>query len=175
MFYKDKNNKNENIDEIFYNHFIPKSNFNQNKIFKYFYEFSNQTHNIIKSLLSLINKNENIIDSYIIKNYNISSIRNNSLHKRISQENVINFNNIFDSSMSGLNSKKMFEGTNTPNSEKVNLRKNGLSLTNREQREENNSLWVEDKVTSSDTESIKKEKKIFKRKINFIERNIVNR
>ena len=174
LFYKDKNNKNGNIDELFYNHFIPKSNYNQNKIFNHFHKFSNQTHNIIKSLLSLINKNESIIDSYIIKNYNISSIRNNSVHKRISQKNFNNFNNNFDSSMSRLTSQKMQEGTNTPNVEKVNLRKNGLSMTIREKMEENNSLWVEDKETSSDTESIKKEKKIFKRKINFIERNIIN-
>ena len=177
LFYKDnKNNKNEKINELFYNHFISKNVSNQNKIFNHFNKFSNQTHNIIKSLISFINENENLVDNFIIKNNNMSPLLSSSnlLQKKLSSKKSLIFNNNYDSVNSLSNMQKLIEGSNTSNFKKLKTRKSRLSMTRREKFDENNSLWVEDKETSSDTESVKKEVKRFKKKINSIERNIVN-
>ena len=171
LFYFDNNIQKENINDLFFTHFISKNVTNENTIFNHFYKLSNLTHNIIKSNISFLKKNKKLIDELVNRSNNTSTIKNISLSKKVSQKN--NLDN-YDSSNSLINIQKTQDGTSTPIFKKLKIKKNKGSINRREKGEDYNSLWVEDKETSSDTETIKKEEKIFKRKINFIERNIVN-
>lgn len=116
-------------------------------------------------------KNKKLVDDLINKNSNIPTTKSISLSKKVSPKN--NLDN-YDSSQSLLNFQKTQDSTSTPIFKKIKMKKKRGSINRREKGEDYNSLWVEDKETSSDTETVKKEEKIFKRKINFIERNIVN-
>ena len=171
LFYKDNNNQKDNINDIFFNHFISKNITNENIIFNHFYKFANLTHGIIKSNISFLKKNKKLVDDLINKNSNIPTTKSISLSKKVSPKN--NLDN-YDSSQSLLNFQKTQDSTSTPIFKKIKMKKKRGSINRREKGEDYNSLWVEDKETSSDTETVKKEEKIFKRKINFIERNIVN-
>ena len=172
LFFIDNNNHKENINEIFFNHFTSKNITNENKIFNHFYKLSKLTYNIIKSNISFLKDNNNLIEFLINKNSNnTSTTKSISLTKKVLQKN--NLDN-YDSSKSLLKFQKTQDGTSTPIFKKIKIKKNKGSINRREKGEDYNSLWVEDKETSSDTETTKKEEKIFNRKINFIERNIVN-
>ena len=159
LFYKDKD-KND-INEIFYNQFISNNIINQNKIYNYFYKLSDISIDIIKSIINFIKDNEKLLDNYIYK-YNLSSSMKSQLSKKNNCNNIELINNLSNSQV----------GANSLLFKKMKIKKNQISNSKREKSESNSAL-VEDKETSFETESIKKEEKIFKRKINNIERNIV--
>ena len=172
LFYKEK--EKETINELFYNQFISKNIPNQNNIFNHFYTISNKTFNIIKSILDLLKENENFLDNYISNNTNLSPSFNSI--KKLSHK-ALNSYSIFDYSTNSLKNfpKSPTAGTASPIFKKIKIRKSLISLDQKERKEnQNNSAWVEDKETSFESEIVPKEEKVFKRRINYIEKNIVN-
>ena len=168
LFYKDKEKK--EINEILYTQFISNIT-HQNNIFNFFNNISNKSIDTIKSIIDVINNNENLLDNYI-NNNNFPSSMKSSLLKKNNQKIILNNN--FDSSNPLLNMTNLQTGITNSNIRKMKNRKSQIFVTKREKSDGSNSAWVEDKETSFETESVKKEEKIFKRKINYIEKNIMN-
>jgi hypothetical protein len=150
------------INELSYNQFILSNNIsNQYDIFYHFKSLSAQTTNIIKSILSFIKNNQDLIQKYENKSMNsdrsssksIIGAQNNSIYSIIS------------------NAQAKLKSTN------MNTKKNKLlnkQQTSDRDKDDLESVWVEDKDTSLDTKSIKSEEKVFKNKFNNIEKKIMN-
>ena len=150
------NNKN-NINQFSFDKFISSTNISlQNNIYNQFYTSLEQTENIIKSILNFIKNNQNFVDKYESSKIN---------EKTISKSILSNTNSLLLSAFANV---------------KAQIKANTLSKKNKiinkplNKKEDFDSLWVEDKDTSLDTKSIKNEEKIFKKKFNKKETNIMN-
>lgn len=168
LFYKDV--EKEVVDESFYNEFDSNNIQNQDVIFYFYYSLSNKFINIIKSLSNFNKKNEKIIENYISKNSNISSMKNLSLSKNNFSKTYFNNFNSYDSGSNFLTKSQV--GVTSQISKQI--KRGRRSISQKIKDNDTNSGLVEDKDTSIETESVKREAKIFKRKINKIERQIVN-
>ena len=122
---------------------------------------SDQTMDIIKSIISLIKNNEELINKYEAKK--LSSDK--SSKSILSNQNSL-LASIFSSTKAKLKASSM-------NNKKFKL-VNKQSIYDKEKNDEYDSVWVEDKDTSLETKSIKNEEKMFKKKFNHIENNIMN-
>lgn len=158
FFYQDDVNKNK-INETTFNQFIssPKIS-NQNDIFYHFYTLSDQTMEIIKSIVDFLNNNEELIKKYEGKKL---------ISDRSSKSMLTNNNSLLESIFSS--NKDKIKATN----KKFKII-NKQSIYNKEKNDQFDSVWVEDKDTSLETKSNKNDEKMFKKKFNHIENNVVN-
>ena len=164
FFNNNKDNKGKNkIGELAYNQFILSSNIsNQYDIFCHFRTLSEQTVKIIKSVLSFIKNNQDLIQKYENKTVNsdrsssksIIAVQNNSIYSLIT------------------NAKAKLKNS-TMNSKKIKL-SNKQAINDKEKADDFDSVLVEDKDTSLETKSVRNEEKLFKSKFNNIEKKIMN-
>ena len=158
IFEKKENNK---INELAFEQFTNSSKIsNQYDIFYHFYTLSEQTMKIVKSIIDFIANNESFINKYESKKLTSD---------KSSKSMLSNSNNLLVSIIS--NAKAKLKASN-PN-KKLKL-KSKQSLIEKEKNDEFDSVWVEDKDTSIETKSVKNEEKLFKKKFNHIEKNIMN-
>ena len=165
IFYsKDENSEDENkskINKLIFDQFINSSKItNQYDIFYHFYTLSDETMNIVNSIINLIKENEDLINKY--ESRKLSSEKSS---KSASQ----NPNNSIESIISSAKAKLIASNSN----KKFKL-KNKKSSNEKEKTDELDSVWVEDKDTSLDTKSVKNEEILFKKRINQKEKNIMN-
>ena len=165
IFYsKDENSEDENkskINKLIFDQFINSSKItNQYDIFYHFYTLSDETMNIVNSIINLIKENEDLINKY--ESRKLSSEKSS---KSASQ----NPNNSIESIISSAKAKLIASNSN----KKFKL-KNKKSSNEKEKTDELDSVWVEDKDTSLDTKSVKNEEILFKNRINQKEKNIMN-
>ena len=150
------------INELSYNQFILSSNIsNQYDIFYHFKTLSEQTTNIIKSILSFIKNNQELIQKY--ENKSINSDRSSSKSMIGVQNNSIY--SIISNAQAKLKSTNM-------NAKKYKLL--NKQQTSDRDKDDYDTLWVEDKDTSLDTKSVRNEEKVFKNRFNNIEKKIMN-
>ena len=162
FFYQEEDINNNKINELSFNQFVSSDKIsNQYDIFYHFYTMSDQTMDIIKSIISLIKNNEELINKYEAKK--LSSDK--SSKSILSNQNSL-LASIFSSTKAKLKASSM-------NNKKFKL-VNKQSIYDKEKNDEYDSVWVEDKDTSLETKSIKNEEKMFKKKFNHIENNIMN-
>ena len=162
FFYQEEDINNNKINELSFNQFVSSDKIsNQYDIFYHFYTMSDQTMDIIKSIISLIKNNEELINKYEAKK--LSSDK--SSKSILSNQNSL-LASIFSSTKAKLKASIM-------NNKKFKL-VNKQSIYDKEKNDEYDSVWVEDKDTSLETKSIKNEEKMFKKKFNHIENNIMN-
>ena len=162
FFYQEEDINNNKINELSFNQFVSSDKIsNQYDIFYHFYTMSDQTMDIIKSIISLIKNNEELINKYEAKK--LSSDK--SSKSILSNQNSL-LASIFTSTKAKLKASSM-------NNKKFKL-VNKQSIYDKEKNDEYDSVWVEDKDTSLETKSIKNEEKMFKKKFNHIENNIMN-
>ena len=163
FFNNNKDNKGKNkIGELAYNQFILSSNIsNQYDIFYHFKTLSEQTTNIIKSILSFIKNNQELIQKY--ENKSINSDRSSSKSMIGVQNNSIY--SIISNAQAKLKSTNM-------NAKKYKLL--NKQQTSDRDKDDYDTLWVEDKDTSLDTKSVRNEEKVFKNRFNNIEKKIMN-
>ena len=162
FFYQEEDINNNKINELSFNQFVSSDKIsNQYDIFYHFYTMSDQTMDIIKSIISLIKNNEELINKYEAKK--LSSDK--SSKSILSNQNSL-LASIFSSTKAKLKASSMYN-------KKFKL-VNKQSIYDKEKNDEYDSLWVEDKDTSLETKSIKNEEKMFKKKFNHIENNIMN-
>ena len=165
FFYKEDNKENNTknkINELSYNQFILSSNIsNQYDIFYHFKTLSEQTTNIIKSILSFIKNNQELIQKY--ENKSINSDRSSSKSMIGVQNNSIY--SIISNAQAKLKSTNM-------NAKKYKLL--NKQQTSDRDKDDYDTLWVEDKDTSLDTKSVRNEEKVFKNRFNNIEKKIMN-
>ena len=156
-----KKDKNE-INELAFNQFISSSTIsNQYDIFYHFYTLSEQTIDIIKSILIFIKNNQEFIKKYEKK----------TLSSAGSSKSILaNENSLIASIISNAKAKLM---ASTMNAKKFHVI-NKQSINEKEKEDDFDYVWVEDKDTSLESKSIKNEDKIFKKKFNHIENNIMN-
>ena len=163
FFCKNENNEKNKIDELAYNQFILSSNIsNQYDIYYHFKILSEQTSNIIKSILSFIKNNQDLIQKYENKTANsdressksIIAVPNNTIYSLISSAKA-------KLKSSSINSKK-------------NKLLNKQPTSDKEKEDNFESVWVEDKDTSLETKTVKNEEKLFRNKFNNIEKKIMN-
>ena len=164
FFNNNKDNKGKNkIKKLEYNQFILSSNIsNQYDIFYHFRTLSEQTVKIIKSVLSFIKNNQDLIQKYENKTVNsdrsssksIIAVQNNSIYSLIT------------------NAKAKLKNS-TMNSKKIKL-SNKQAINDKEKADDFDSVLVEDKDTSLETKSVRNEEKLFKSKFNNIEKKIMN-
>ena len=162
FFYQEEDINNNKINELSFNQFVSSDKIsNQYDIFYHFYTMSDQTMDIIKSIISLIKNNEELINKYEAKK--LSSDK--SSKSILSNQNSL-LASIFSSTKAKLKASSMYN-------KKFKL-VNKQSIYDKEKNDEYDSVWVEDKDTSLETKSIKNEEKMFKKKFNHIENNIMN-
>ena len=162
FFYQEEDINNNKINELSFNQFVSSDKIsNQYDIFYHFYTMSDQTMDIIKSIISLIKNNEELINKYEAKK--LSSDK--SSKSILSNQNSL-LASIFSSTKAKLKASSMYN-------KKFKL-VNKQSIYDKEKNDEYDSVWVEDKDTSLETKSIKNEVKMFKKKFNHIENNIMN-
>ena len=162
FFYQEEDINNNKINELSFNQFVSSDKIsNQYDIFYHFYTMSDQTMDIIKSIISLIKNNEELINKYEAKK--LSSDK--SSKSILSNQNSL-LASIFSSTKAKLKASNMYN-------KKFKL-VNKQSIYDKEKNDEYDSVWVEDKDTSLETKSIKNEEKMFKKKFNHIENNIMN-
>ena len=164
FFNNNKDNKGKNkIGELAYNQFILSSNIsNQYDIFYHFRTLSEQTVKIIKSVLSFIKNNQDLIQKY--ENKTVNSDRSSSKSIIAVQNNTI---------YSLITNAKAKLKNSTMNSKKIKL-SNKLAINDKEKADDFDSVLVEDKDTSLETKSVRNEEKLFKSKFNNIEKKIMN-
>ena len=177
LFFKEKLDNKENIDELFYNRFISNNIQNENKLFNFFNKYSDKTIDILRSLLSLINQNENnkdMIELFSNQNKELSLVAKKPLlSKNLSQKEILNNFKNNDSSKTSYISQ---DDNNNPIFKKIKIRKSiSSSIIEKEKINDSNKELVEDKETSLESESIKNEEVLFKRKINLIEQKIIDK
>ena len=165
IFYKQKDigQKDKNkINELTFNQFISSNSIsNQYDIFYHFHTLSEQTLDIIKSILIFIKSNQEFIKKYEKKSLNSTGSSKSLLASE---------NNLIASIISNAKAKLRASIINNKKFQIVNKQ----SINEKEKGDDFDSVWVEDKDTSIDTKSIKNEEKIFKKKFNHIENNIMN-
>ena len=163
IFYYEVESKNgDKINELSFNQFISSNNIsNQYDIFYHFHIILDQTMNIIKSILLFIQNNEEFI-----KNYESKSLASDRSAKSL----LANQNSSIYSIIS--NAKAQIKASNL-NSKKFKI-VNKQFFGEKEKNDDYESVWVEDKDTSLETKEIKSEEKLFKKKFNHIENNIMN-
>ncbi len=173
LFYKDnqindKKNEEDNLDEFFFEHFISKNVLNQNIFYNHFYLLWNETSDFIKSITNFLREKDDSSDNFINNNLHYySTHRNNRKLSKIS-------NNYDISSKSSFFQKSV--SATSPASKKIIFRK---SYASSERNDLNNirdksTALIEDNENSSESEIIPKEEKLFKRKINYFEQNVMN-
>ena len=164
FFNNNKDNKGKNkIGELAYNQFILSSNIsNQYDIFYHFRTLSEQTVKIIKSVLSFIKNNQDLIQKY--ENKTVNSDRSSSKSIIAVQNNTI---------YSLITNAKAKLKNSTMNSKKIKL-SNKQAINDKEKADDFDSVLVEDKDTSLETKSVRNEEKLFKSKFNNIEKKIMN-
>ena len=164
FFNNNKDNKGKNkIGELAYNQFILSSNIsNQYDIFYHFRTLSKQTVKIIKSVLSFIKNNQDLIQKY--ENKTVNSDRSSSKSIIAVQNNTI---------YSLITNAKAKLKNSTMNSKKIKL-SNKQAINDKEKADDFDSVLVEDKDTSLETKSVRNEEKLFKSKFNNIEKKIMN-
>jgi hypothetical protein len=163
IFYNQEDiGKKDKINELTFNQFISSSSIsNQHDIFYHFYTLSEQTIDIIKSILNFIKSNQEFI-----KKYEKKSLSTAGSSKSI----LLNENNLIASIISNAKAKLRASTLNNKKFQIVNKQ----SISEKEKGDDFDSVWVEDKDTSIDIKSIKNEEKVFKKKFNHIENNIMN-
>ena len=163
IFYNQEDiGKKDKINELTFYQFISSSSIsNQHDIFYHFYTLSEQTIDIIKSILNFIKSNQEFI-----KKYEKKSLSTAGSSKSI----LLNENNLIASIISNAKAKLRASTLNNKKFQIVNKQ----SISEKEKGDDFDSVWVEDKDTSIDTKSIKNEEKLFKKKFNHIENNIMN-
>ena len=162
FYYEDESKNGDKINELAFNQFISSNNIsNQYDIFYHFHILLDQTMNIIKSILLFIQNNEEFI-----KNYESKSLASDRSAKSL----LANQNSSIYSIIS--NAKAQIKASNL-NSKKFKI-VNKQFFGEKEKNDDYESVWVEDKDTSLETKEIKSEEKLFKKKFNHIENNIMN-
>ena len=157
----DEDNNECKINKLVYEQFMNSSKIsNQYDIFYHFYTLSEETMNIVNSIINIIKNNEDIINKYESK-----KLSSDKSSKTISP----NPNNSIESIISSAKAKLI-----ASNSNKRFKLKNKKATNEKEKIDEIDSVWVEDKDTSIDTKSVKNEEKLFKNRINQKEKNIMN-
>ena len=157
----DEDNNECKINKLVYEQFMNSSKIsNQYDIFYHFYTLSEETMNIVNSIINIIKNNEDIINKYESK-----KLSSDKSSKTISP----NPNNSIESIISSAKAKLI-----ASNSNKRFKLKNKKATNEKGKIDEIDSVWVEDKDTSIDTKSVKNEEKLFKNRINQKEKNIMN-
>ena len=157
----DEDNNECKINKLVYEQFMNSSKIsNQYDIFYHFYTLSEETMNIVNSIINIIKNNEDIINKYESK-----KLSSDKSSKTISP----NPNNSIESIISSAKAKLI-----ASNSNKRFKLKNKKATNEKSKIDEIDSVWVEDKDTSIDTKSVKNEEKLFKNRINQKEKNIMN-
>ena len=154
---KEEKNK---INELAFKQFINSNKIsNQYDIFYHFYTLSEQSVNIVNSIIDFIKSNENFINKYETKKLTSD---------KSSKSMLSNSNSLLASIIS--TSKAKLKASNSNKKFKLKSKQ----LNEKEKIDDFDSVWVEDRDTSLETKSIKNEEKMFKQKIKHIKKNNVN-